>query len=107
MRTFWRSAFTSDKDVASVTGFTGGGRANSGFMFISLNPLDERTDSAQDVINRLRVTLRMNGRQSVSIPVQDVRVGGRESNSSYQYSCWRMIYPCCVNGEPKIPQSAR
>ncbi|WP_337232583.1 efflux RND transporter permease subunit, partial [Vibrio cholerae] len=29
----------ADKDVDSVTGFTGGGRINSGFMFISLNPL--------------------------------------------------------------------
>ncbi|HHO3376665.1 TPA: multidrug efflux RND transporter permease subunit MdtC [Morganella morganii] len=102
MRTFMQRIH-SDKDVASVTGFTGGGRVNSGFMFISLNPLDERTDSAQDVINRLRVTLADEpGANLFLIPVQDVRVGGRESNSSYQYSLLADDLSLLREWEPKI-----
>jgi multidrug efflux pump len=39
----------SDPAVESVTGFTGGGRSNGGFMFISLKPLGERKISAGDL----------------------------------------------------------
>lgn len=44
----------NDPDVDNVTGFTGGSSTNSGMMFISLKPLSERKDSAQQVIARLR-----------------------------------------------------
>ena len=47
----------ADPAVDSVTGFTGGSRVNSGSMFISLKPLDERKESANSVINRLRMKL--------------------------------------------------
>lgn len=77
----------ADKDVDSVTGFTGGGRINSGFMFISLNPLSERTDSANQVINRLRIKLANEpGATLFLMPVQDVRAGGRQANASYQFT---------------------
>ncbi|MGN3438534.1 multidrug efflux RND transporter permease subunit MdtC [Proteus penneri] len=77
----------ADKDVDSVTGFTGGGRINSGFMFISLNPLSERTDSANQVINRLRAKLADEpGANLFLMPVQDVRAGGRQANASYQFT---------------------
>ena len=39
----------------NVTGFTGGGQRNGGFMFVSLKPLEERKVSADQVVARLRL----------------------------------------------------
>ncbi|MEI9698071.1 multidrug efflux RND transporter permease subunit MdtC [Moellerella wisconsensis] len=77
----------ADPAIDNVTGFTGGSRINSGFMFISLKPLDERSESATQVINRLRVKLANEpGANLFLMPVQDVRVGGREAMASYQFT---------------------
>src|ERR1700684_1707603 len=46
-----------DPAIEPVVGFTGGGQANSGFVFASLTPLDERKISADGVITRLRGAL--------------------------------------------------
>jgi hypothetical protein len=43
-----------DPAVDNVTGFTGGSRVNSGMMFITLKPRDQRNETAQQVIDRLR-----------------------------------------------------
>ena len=76
-----------DPAVATVVGFTGGGRAGGGFMFVNLKPVAERTDSGQAVIARLRPQLaQVTGLQIFLNPVQDVRAGGRQSNSTYQYT---------------------
>ncbi|MFP1462748.1 hypothetical protein ACLB1E_18150 [Escherichia coli] len=37
----------------NVTGFTGGSRVNSGMMFITLKPRGERSETAQQIIDRL------------------------------------------------------
>ena len=77
----------SDPAVASVTGFTGGGRRNGGFMFISLKPRSERDLSADQVIARLRGKLaREPGANLFLTPVQDIRSGGRQSDAQYQYT---------------------
>ncbi|TDB63241.1 multidrug efflux RND transporter permease subunit MdtC [Photorhabdus khanii] len=77
----------ADPAVDSVTGFTGDGRVNNGFMFISLKPLKERSDSAEQVISRLRIKLANEpGANLFLIPVQDVMAGGRQSNASYQFT---------------------
>ena len=47
----------SDPAVDTVVGFTGGGRAGGGFMFVNLKPLAERSESGQAVIARLRPQL--------------------------------------------------
>jgi multidrug efflux pump len=76
-----------DPAVATVVGFTGGGRAGGGFMFATLKPASERTEKGQAVIARLRPQLaRVTGLQVFLNPVQDVRAGGRQSNSTYQYT---------------------
>jgi multidrug efflux pump len=76
-----------DPAVATVVGFTGGGRAGGGFMFINLKPVSERSDSGQAVIARLRPQLaRVTGVSLFLNPVQDLRMGGRASNSTYQYT---------------------
>jgi multidrug efflux pump len=76
-----------DPAVENVVGFTGGSRRNSGFMFISLKPLKERRESADQVIARLRPKLAKEPGASLFLsPVQDIRVGGRQSNSTFQYT---------------------
>ncbi len=76
-----------DPAVDTVVGFTGGSRAGGGFMFVNLKPADERTEAGQAVINRLRPQLaKVTGVQLFLNPVQDLRMGGRSSNSTYQYT---------------------
>ncbi|GAB0623258.1 hypothetical protein DZ11F45_19980 [Escherichia coli] len=76
-----------DPAVDNVTGFTGGSRVNSGMMFITLKPRDERSETAQQIIDRLRVKLAKEpGANLFLMAVQDIRVGGRQSNASYQYT---------------------
>ena len=76
-----------DPAVASVVGFIGGGRAGGGFMFVELKPVSERGEHGLAVIARLRPQLaRVTGLRLFLQPVQDVRSGGRSSNSSYQYT---------------------
>ena len=77
----------ADPAVATVVGFTGGGRAGGGFMFIDLKPASQRTDKGQAVIARLRPQLaKVTGISLFLNPVQDLRMGGRSSNSTYQYT---------------------
>ncbi len=76
-----------DPAVATVVGFTGGSRAGGGFMFVNLKPVAQRTDKGQAVIARLRPQLaKVTGVSLFLNPVQDVRMGGRQSNSTYQYT---------------------
>jgi multidrug efflux pump len=79
----------SDPAVDTVVGFTGGSRAGGGFMFMNLKPASERAkgESGQAVIARLRPKLaHVTGVQLFLNPVQDLRMGGRQSNSTYQYT---------------------
>jgi multidrug efflux pump len=76
-----------DPDVATVVGFTGGRRAGGGFMFINLKPVNQRSVAGQAVIARLRPKLaRVTGVQLFLSPVQDLRAGGRQANSNFQYT---------------------
>ena len=76
-----------DPAVDTVVGFTGGSRAGGGFMFIALKPADQRTERGQAVIARLRPQLaQITGVRLFLNPVQDLRMGGRSSNSTYQYT---------------------
>ena len=52
-----------DPAVATVVGFTGGGRAGGGFMFVNLKPRRERKESGQAVIARLRPAARAGHRR--------------------------------------------
>ncbi|SFF91405.1 multidrug efflux pump [Duganella sp. CF458] len=76
-----------DPAVATVVGFTGGSRAGGGFMFVNLKPAAERDVTGQQVIARLRPKLaRVTGVSLFLNTVQDLRMGGRQSNSTYQYT---------------------
>jgi multidrug efflux pump len=81
-----------DPAVQSVVGFTGaggGGGANStntGSVFVALKPASER-DDIDTVMTRLRRNLaHVAGARLFLFPIQDFRVGGRQSNAAYQYS---------------------
>lgn len=76
-----------DPAVATVVGFTGGSRAGGGFMFITLQPRAKRKEDSAAVIARLRPKLaQVTGVSLFLNPVQDVQTGGRQSNSTYQYT---------------------
>ncbi len=76
-----------DPDIATVVGFTGGSRAGGGFLFATLKPRSERSGGSAAVIARLRPKLaQVTGVSLYLNPVQDLRVGGRASNATYQYT---------------------
>ena len=78
----------ADPAVRTVVGFTGGwGGANFGQLYIDLKPLGTRHESSQQVIARLRPQLaKISGASLFLAPSQDIRTGGRQSNSLYQYT---------------------
>jgi multidrug efflux pump len=78
----------SDPAVQNVVAFTGGqGATNTGFVFISLKPLNERKIGAPDIINRIRPKLnRLPVASAFLQAAQDLRIGGRSSNALYQYT---------------------
>jgi len=77
-----------DPGVQNAMAFTGGqGATNGGFTFIALKPLNERTHSAAEIINGLRPKLaQVPGAATYLQPVQDIRIGGRQSSAQYQYT---------------------
>ena len=77
-----------DPAVANVIAFTGGnGATNTGSLYIALKPLNERSASADQIINRLRPQLnRLPVASAFLQAVQDLRIGGRSSNAMYQYT---------------------
>ncbi|ANF57039.1 efflux RND transporter permease subunit [Halotalea alkalilenta] len=80
----------SDPAVANVmssTGSGGFGSRNSANFFISLKPYDEREDSALEVANRLSAKAQGTpGAQLFLMPAEDLHIGGRSANATYQYS---------------------
>jgi multidrug efflux pump len=84
----------ADPAVAGVgsslggTAGPGGGGSNRGVMFISLKPPEERAGmSTAQVIDRLRRNLyRVAGVRLFMFAAQDLRTGGRQSDSDYQYT---------------------
>ena len=63
---------------------------NRGRLFISLKPLAERGGvSTQAVVARIRSRLnQIPGIRVFMVPAQDLRVGGRQSDSQYQFTLW-------------------
>jgi len=77
----------ADPAVSSLVSFVGGGAINTGRGFISLKPLSERKISADEVIGRLRKKLSVVPGATLFLQAQqDIRVGGRSSNSQYQFT---------------------
>ncbi|MGH8231878.1 MAG: efflux RND transporter permease subunit, partial [Steroidobacteraceae bacterium] len=83
----------ADPAIQDVVGFTGGGggpgggATNTANIFVGLKPLSERKVNSDRIIARLRVKLAdITGVRLYLQAVQDIRSGGRQSNSQYQYT---------------------
>jgi HAE1 family hydrophobic/amphiphilic exporter-1 len=79
----------ADPAVASIAMFIGGGGSalNTGRMFITLKPRNERDASAQQVIARLRPKLeKVQGARLFMQAAQDVRLGGRPTRTQFEYT---------------------
>lgn len=79
----------NDPAVEAVRGYigVGTGQTNAGLLFADLKPKTERSESADDVIIRLRDKLaKVPGARLYLQAVQDIRMGGRPSNAQYQYT---------------------
>ena len=94
----------ADPAVASVGGFAGGsGASNSGNLFVTLKPPAQRNYVTTDqVIARLRKPLSsIAGARLFLQAAQQVRAGGRQSFSSYQYTIQADL------GRPAEPMGAQ
>ena len=82
----------SDPAVDTAVGFTGGGGVgpggtNTGTVFASLKPMNERRLRADKVIERLREPLaKVAGATLFLQSVGDLGAGGRSGNAAYQYT---------------------
>ena len=77
----------SDPAVATVGGFAGGGAANSGNVFVTLKPPNERGLSTDEVIDRLRPKLeKVAGARLFLRAGGQIGGGGRQGNGSQQYT---------------------
>ncbi len=83
----------ADPAVESIAGYTGAGsggggsQTNTGSVFVLLKPLSVRKISSDEVIARLRPQLsQIPGGRLFLQTVQDIRVGGRQSNAQYQFT---------------------
>ena len=73
--------------IPNALGSGGGNTTNTGRMFISLKPFDQRSASADEVIDRLGPKLAtLSGLQVHLQARQDITVGGRLSRTQYQYT---------------------
>ena len=93
----------ADPAVNNVNGSTGGGQRNSANFYITLKPLSERKISADAVVARLRDKLAHEpGANLFLIPVQDIRIGGRQANAQYQYTLQADELEDLRNWEPRV-----
>jgi multidrug efflux pump len=77
-----------DSEIETVIGFTGGSRGmNSGQMFATLKPLEERKLSVDKLMARLRNKMGdVPGAKVILQPPQDLRIGARGSSAMYEYT---------------------
>ena len=79
----------ADPAVDSIAMFIGGGGTalNSGRMYVTLKPHDERDANAQQIIARLRPKLeKVEGARLYMQASQDVRLGGRATRTQFEFT---------------------
>jgi HAE1 family hydrophobic/amphiphilic exporter-1 len=79
----------ADPAVDSIAMFIGGGGTalNSGRMYVTLKPHDQRNASAQQIIARLRPKLeKVEGARLYMQASQDVRLGGRATRTQFEFT---------------------
>ncbi len=81
-----------DPAVQDVVGFTGagggggGGSTNSGQVFVALKDLSARPNIDRVMAELRRKLAVVAGARLFLVPIQDIRVGGRQTNAAYQYT---------------------
>jgi HAE1 family hydrophobic/amphiphilic exporter-1 len=79
----------ADPAVDSIAMFIGGGGTalNSGRMYITLKPREDRSANAEQIIARLRPKLaKVQGARLYMQASQDVRLGGRATRTQFEYT---------------------
>jgi multidrug efflux pump len=93
------------RHVGSSLGTSGfSASVNRGTLFISLKPLAERGGlTTAAVANRLRQrTANIPGMRTFFVPMQDLRVGARQSDSAYQFTLWDADYGELITWAPHV-----
>ncbi|MBW7833082.1 MAG: efflux RND transporter permease subunit [Simplicispira suum] len=94
----------ADPAVENVTGFTGGGQRNAGAMFMTLKA--ERKEPSDAVIARLRAQLKDEpGARLFMVPQRDIRIGGRQSSGSFDYTLQADDVADLRTWEPRIREA--
>ncbi|MFZ4878366.1 multidrug efflux RND transporter permease subunit [Janthinobacterium sp. Mn2066] len=93
----------ADPAVANVSGSTGGNQINTANFYITLKPLAQRKLPVDAVVARLRGRLSHEpGANLFLVPVQDIRIGGRQANAQYQYTLQGDDIDTLRTWEPRI-----
>jgi hydrophobe/amphiphile efflux-1 (HAE1) family protein len=98
----------ADPDTAAYGAFTGTGvsglTVNSGRMFISLKPIEQRVGgSAQDFIDRLRPKFaQVSGGRAFLKRAEDVRVSARPTKTDFEYTLQDANFDELFDWAPKI-----
>ncbi|NCP39355.1 MAG: MMPL family transporter [Rhodoferax sp.] len=96
----------ADEAVENVVGYTGGAQRNTATLFVTLKPLAKRKGSADRIAERLSAKLsNQPGATLILNPVQDIKVGGRQSRSSYEYTLQADDLDLLRQWEPRIRQA--
>jgi multidrug efflux pump len=97
----------SDPAVDSVVANTGGRQTNSGNVWVTLKPLQQR-DSVTAVTARLREKLaQVSGARLYLQPMQDIHIGGRQSLSQYQFTLQADDTSQVLTWTPKLVDALR
>ena len=102
-----------DQVLSFVGAGPGGSSSNSGSLFVSLRPQNERKQSIEEVIADLRKSAaKVRGMQLFMQSAQDLRVGGRRSRTQFQYTLqgkslqelqtWAPKVVASLNGIPEL-----
>lgn len=95
-----------DKDIQYVIASTGGGgfgSRNTANFFIRLKDESQRKESAMQIANRITMqNSKLAGMSLFLMPAQDLRVGGRSANATYQYSLQSDSLETLRDWSPKV-----
>ena len=95
----------ADPAVEHVTGFTGGWQRNAAQMFMTLQR-GPGQETSEAVITRLRAQLKDEpGARLFMVPQRDIRIGGRQSSASFDYTLQADDIAELRTWEPRIRQA--
>jgi hydrophobe/amphiphile efflux-1 (HAE1) family protein len=97
-----------DPDVATTGSSIGGSSSsgmNTGRLFISLKPWEERTATEAAIMQRLRSQLaQVPGIMTYLQPVQSIQIGGRLSRTQYQYTLQGTDFDDLLQWAPRMEE---